>query len=233
MFHTKNRETIILILIMIIIIIIKTALQELHDKHPPPAPVARRALADLVAAVAANELPEPEGWEVTAEDVADAARTLEGSAGITGNDAATWRTMLTKYGIRSHALRKAIARLATMLGSQHVEWKKIEGLRVCKLIALGYKEEEGYKVRPLGIGEVLARLISQLALRKTRAELVDAIGPDNLVVGMAGGCEGAVKAAADLLKELSGARVESEGLHYDYNTMPAMLMLDASNVFNR
>ena len=88
-------------------------------------------------------MPEPEPWEVTAEDVEDAIRNLDGSAAVTGNDAATWRTLLSKYGAQSRALRTAVGKLTTLLGSRDVPWKKIEGLRVCRLIALGYRREGG------------------------------------------------------------------------------------------
>jgi len=212
----------------------QTAFEALLAKHPPPAPIERETLAELEENLVNGSLPSPEVWEVTASDVEDVCRTLDGSAGVSGTDAAMWRAMLTKYGVQSETLRMAIAKLTTMLGSRDVPWQKIEGLKVCRLIALGYKEEKGYKVRPIGIGEVLARLISQLAVRKTRQELVDNIGIDNLVVGVAGGCEGAGKAAAKILQELQAfthQRCTTQQSTPD--EIPAMLMLDASNAFNR
>ena len=61
---------------------------------------------------------------MTEEEVQEAVRDLDGSAGVSGNDAATWRSMLTKHGVYSQRLRSAIARLATTLGSENVAWRR-------------------------------------------------------------------------------------------------------------
>ena len=209
----------------------RMAFDDLRSKHPRPAPVAREALRELEQLLANGDVPEPEPWIVSDKDVDEAVKNLDGSAGVTGNDAASWRAMLTKHGLRSEELRKAIARLTTIMGAADVPWKKLEGLRVCRLVALGYENANGYKVRPLGIGEVLARLLSQLAVRKTRQELIDNIGIDNLVVGVPGGCEGAVKAASELLRSLQSAASDVQA-EIEPGKLPAMLLLDASNAFN-
>jgi len=102
----------------------RTAYEELLAKHPRPAPVARSTLCELEGLLATDSLPEGDPWNVTEEEVQEAVRDLDGSAGVSGNDAATWRSMLTKHGVYSQRLRSAIARLATTLGSENVAWRR-------------------------------------------------------------------------------------------------------------
>ena len=79
------------------------------------------------------------------------------------------------------------------------------------------------------------RLMSKLVINKTRYELIDNIGIDNLCVGVPGGCEGAINAAPttlNALQEQFRKDLEHSSTPANMQDVPVMLMLDASNAFN-
>jgi len=72
-------------------------------------------------------------------------------------------------------------------------------------------------VRPIGVGEVLHRIVSRTILSLVREDIQRAVGPLQLCVGHEAGCEAAVHALRTMFKDQ-----ESE----------AVLLVDASNAFN-
>ena len=60
----------------------------------------------------------------------------------------------------------------------------------CRLIAL----DKCPGVRPIGVGEVLRRIVSKTILSLVREDIQRAVGPLQLCVGHEAGCEAAVHA---------------------------------------
>ena len=75
-------------------------------------------------------------------------------------------------------------------------------------------------VRPVGIGDILRRLIAKCVLRVTVDQAAGACGTDNLCSGLKLGCEGGVHSMSALWDDLSK------------NELGGFLIGDADNGFN-
>ena len=86
-------------------------------------------------------------------------------------------------------------------------------MRAGRLIALGeMKADESFKVRPLGIQEIWARMETKMVILKTRAERVDRCGADQLCAGIRGGSEAGIYAIRSEWDQLtSDANNEEQG----------------------
>ena len=73
-------------------------------------------------------------------------------------------------------------------------------------------------VRPIGIGEVVRRIIGKAALKTTKQDLQNAVGSLQLCAGQNAGCEAAVHAMSSIFSE---------------DNTEAMIFVDAPNAFNR
>ena len=71
--------------------------------------------------------------------------------------------------------------------------------------------------RPIGIGEVLQRIIGKAILSVIKPEILSSAGNIQLCAGQAGGCEAAVHAMSDIFEE---------------EETNALLLVDADNAFN-
>ena len=73
-------------------------------------------------------------------------------------------------------------------------------------------------VRPIGIGEVVSRIIGKAIMKTTKHFLWNAVACIQLCAGHDAGCEAAVHAMAQI---------------FDDKETEAMIFVDASNAFNR
>ena len=101
---------------------------------------------------------------------------MDGVAGPSGLDAASWKKLCSCYISSSGDLCTAIASLARKLCSQYVDRKSISAFVACRLIA--FDKHPG--VRPIGIGETIRRIVYK------------AIAAVLLCAGQISGCEAAV-----------------------------------------
>ena len=90
----------------------------------------------------------------------------------------------------------------------------IEAYIACRLIPL---EKKPTGVRPIGIGEVLRRIIGKAIIAEIKPELAESAGGLQLCAGQKSGCEAAAHAMADIFSE---------------EETDAVLLVDASNAFN-
>ena len=72
-------------------------------------------------------------------------------------------------------------------------------------------------VRPIGIGEVLRRLIGKLITRASSSEIKESAGPLQTCAGHAAGTEAAIHSMAQVFND---------------NETEAVLLIDAKNAFN-
>ena len=72
-------------------------------------------------------------------------------------------------------------------------------------------------IRPIGIGEVVRRIIGKAIMRTVRYDLQDAVGSIQLCAGQEAGCEAAVHAMESIFAE---------------EDTEAMILVDATNAFN-
>ena len=129
-------------------------------------------------------------------------------------DAATWRRLLTskRHNKEAANLRAAIALLARKLCREKCE--HVEPLTACRLIP-AKKQPDG--IRPIGVGEVLRRIIGRCVMRVTKQDVMKAAGNLQLCAGQQAGAEAAIHAMQDI---------------YNDEECEAVLLVDASNAFN-
>ena len=142
-------------------------------------------------------------------------RTKE-SAGPSQQDSAAWRRMMGThtYGAHSEALCQAIANLVKNLCREKVQdADSLMGLMACRLIPL----DKNPGCRPIGVGEVLRRIIGKAVTSILRPDLQGAAGALQLCVGWEGGAEAGVHAIRQMFSE-----DETHGI----------IQVDAENAFN-
>ena len=144
-----------------------------------------------------------------------AAKRTRGSAGPSGIDADTWRRILgsKSFGKGSADVCDAIARMCRRLCTEYVDPSTISTLMACRLIPL----DKNPGVRPIGIGEVLRRIIGKAVSTFLKPDIIDAVGPLQLAAGQDGGCEATIHAMEKMFTDEN-----CEGI----------LLVDATNAYN-
>ena len=182
----------------------------LKDKHPQAEPLH----LDAVIPGQAPAPPHSVLFEsLTREVVRRAALHTQGAAGPSGVDADSWRRMCTSFGECSDELCDALAKCARRLAT-YVDPTSLEAYVAYRLIPLDKKPG----VRPIGIGEVMRRILGKAILRLTNQDIKEAAGSLQLCAGQENGIEAAIHAMHDVFQD-----EETEGI----------LLADASNAFNR
>ena len=145
--------------------------------------------------------------------VREAIKKTHGSAGPSGLDADGWRRILlsANFGTSGEDLRKAIADMTKRLCRDKTA-KHLEAFLACRLIPLN--KEPG--VRPIGIGEVLRRVIGKVVMKLLKKDVLKATGSLQLCAGQGAGSEAAIHSVYEVFN-----KEETEGV----------LMVDASNAF--
>ena len=186
-------------------------LDELKKKHPVGRPVSSEVL-----------LPPPvqdRAFHPVIFDVLDgsairsAALQTRGTAGPSGLDAHGWRRLCTSFQRASNDLCEGLASVARRLCTSFVDPAGISGLVAGRLIAL----DKNPGVRPIGVGEVVRRIISRVILSVVKLDILEAAGYSQLCAGQDAGNEAAVHAMRAI---------------YDDPSTEAVLLVDASNAFN-
>ena len=151
------------------------------------------------------------------------ALRTRGSSGPSGLDADGWRRILVSknFGSTGKNLRSAIATFARKISTVEVEvhvkdgrsYSNLEAYTACRLIPL----DKNPGVRPIGVGEVLRRIIGKAILSVIKQDIVSSAGNLQLCAGQPSGCEAAVHAVSDI---------------FDEESTDALLLVDADNAFN-
>ncbi len=149
----------------------------LEEKHPQGAP----ATADSV-------LNEPETMDslpfhpvvldrIIGCQIRNAALRTECSAGPYGPygiDAAGWRRLCTSFHAAADSLCNAVAAVARRLCTTYVDDPApLSALIACRLIPL----DKGPGVRPIGVCEIIRRIIGKAIMHVVRRHVRTAVGP--------------------------------------------------------
>ena len=128
---------------------------------------------------------------ITESTIANGALRTRGSSGPSGLDADGWRRILVlkNFAAVSHSLRNALVNIAQKISTTEIEvidsngriHTNLEAYTVCRPIPI----DKSPGVGPIGVGEVLPRLLGKLH--------------------STGGCEAAVHAMSDIFQETTDA----------------------------
>ena len=174
-----------------------------------------------------NQRPFPTEWyvekvlpcyfdSIDEQTVLKAALNTKGSVGPSGMDADLYRRILCskKISAAGKALREQIALLSKNLATKLYHPCLIAAYIASRLIPLDKKTG----IRPIGIGEVIRRIIGKTISHHSIDEIKEAAGPLQTCAGHGAGAEAAIHAMRQIF--------ENEGTD-------AVLLIDASNAFNR
>ncbi|CAM9989991.1 unnamed protein product, partial [Heterosigma akashiwo] len=139
-------------------------------------------------------LPVKEDIVISANVIERVARAASGSAGVSGADSECWKSLLVSHGKASERLREAVVDLATKMSNEVMEWSAISALLARRGLMLDKKPG----LRPIGVGEVLQRILAKSVAWVTKGDVTQESGVDNLAGGLKSGIEGGVHAMKEL-----------------------------------
>ena len=186
-------------------------LQVLKGKHPSPGEVNRQ----LIESPSENVLPfHPSIFDNLDDDaIKRAATETKGSPGPSGLDANQWRKMLTGMEQSFVNLRKTCAKIARRIATETIAPSHLRPYNACRLIPLDKKPG----VRPIGVGEVLRRIIGRRIARCVSADLKHLGSNIQLCLGQKCDFEHAIHTLTE---------------EFDADESYSILLIDASNAFN-
>ncbi len=189
-----------------------TVMAELDRLHP----TASAAEAGSILQGPANKVESVIFENIDGDLIRQCAKRTEGSAGPSGLDSDGWKRILCskQFGSKPEELCDSIAELARKLCSTSINPKLIKSFTACRLVPLSKPVNS---VRPVGIGEVLRRIIGKAIMQVLNPELVNATAPLQVCSGLPGGVEAAVHALRRV---------------YEDDDTEAIIMVDAENAFN-
>ena len=114
----------------------------------------------------------------------------------------------------STSLCDALATMTRKLCTEHIDPHTIEPLVACRLIPLDKGEGA---VRPIGVGEVLRRIMAKCVMKILKQDVTDASGSLQVCAGLKCGSEAAIHAMRKM---------------FEADDNDAILLIDASNAFN-
>lgn len=186
---------------------------QLKQKHPNPQPAK---LGSILFGPIDDEIPESVYSEINGDMVRQAALRTKGSGGPSGVDANGFRRMLACKSFKQSSSRlcEAIATMTKTLCTQYIDPTTIEPLMASRLIPLDKGEGA---VRPIGVGEVIRRIIGKCVMNVAKKDVIEVSGSLQLCAGQKSGSEAAVHAMHTI---------------FEADDTDAVLLIDASNAFN-
>ena len=188
-------------------------LKELKSKHP-------EAKKSSVESLFHGPLPKKPVEEVVfeaidAQAIFNAAKKVNGAAGPSGGDSDLWRRILCskQFKKKPSDLCGALADMAKKLNGKIIEPNYLRAFIAGRLIPLDKKPG----VRPIAIGEVSRRIISNATVTLVKPDLVEATAPLQTCAGLSGGIEASIHAMRRI---------------YEDPATEGVLLIDASNAFN-
>ena len=94
------------------------------------------------------------------------------------------------FGGNSNELCAAVAALAKRIATTYVDPVSLVAYTACKLIPLN----KNPGVRPIGVSEVLRRIVGKAISKIAKLDLLESMGPLQLCAGQNAGCEAACHA---------------------------------------
>ena len=188
-------------------------LSQLKAKHPKAQPLNDDCL--LEGPLLPLDIIQ---FECLDEDsIYKAAKELDGSGGPSGVNADGIRRILCSksFGKLSSTLCYKVAQVARRLCTEDVDPCFLTAFTSCRLIPLS--KDSGAGIRPIGIGEVIRRIIGKAIMRLTKPEVLEGAGSLQVCSGQDSGSEAAIHAVARI---------------FDDPQTECVMLVDATNAFN-
>ena len=136
--------------------------------------------------------------------ISKAAMKTFGASGPSGLDAIGWRHILfsRNYGDARKGLRSSLAMMARTLATEKVNVQpdqptSLKAFLSCRLIPL----DKNPGTRPIGIGEVLRRIVGKAIIFTIKPQILESAGDLQLCGGQPAGCEAAMHAMSEIFAE--------------------------------
>ena len=189
----------------------KEVIDLLQEKHPPPAAIQ----PDTLINGPLDEVNHAHFANIDEQTIMKAAMRTKGSAGPSQFDADQFRRVLCSNHFKTEGkdLREGISTFAKKIATIPVDPVCLEAYVACRLIALN----KNPGVRPIGVGEVLRRIVGKAIAWTLQDEIQISAGPLQVSSGLKGGAEAAIHAMHDI---------------FNADKSDAVILVDASNAFN-
>ena len=188
--------------------------RQLREKHPD----AQRAKLGSLLFGPVEDITDSVYQGINGELVREAALRTKGSGGPSGVDANGFKGILACKSFKrtSITLCESIATLTKRLCTEFGDPLTIEPIVACRLIPL---DKGNGDVRPIGVGEVIRRIIGKCvtSYRVAKQDVINVSGAMLVCAGQKSGGEAAIHAMLDI---------------FEADETDAALLVDASNAFN-
>ena len=187
-------------------------MRQLKEKHPNP----QEACLGSLLFGPMEDIPDLIYQQVNGEMARNAALRTKGSGGPSGVDSNGFRRILGSKSFKKSGIElcEAIATMTRRLCTEYIDPVGVEAILANRLIPLDKGEGA---VRPIGVGEVIRRVMGKCVMQATKPDVIDASGSLQMCAGHKSGSEAAIHAMRNI---------------FDADTTDAVLLVDASNAFN-
>jgi hypothetical protein len=192
-------------------------IDKLKTMHPEPETILPHALISGPVA----EVSTAHFYDITEQQILKAASHTKGAGGPSLMDAKQWRRIICSGHFKSESkdLRVQLALFARKIATEVIDPATLDAYTACRLIPLDKSPGSAdLQIRPIGVGEVLRRIIGKAISWSLRDDIQKAAGPLQVSSGLKGGAEAAIHSMKKIFD--------------DVNT-DAVILVDAANAFNR
>ena len=192
-------------------------INKLRSLHPDAAEIQPNSLyegpLELVSSAHFNNITE--------QTILKAATHTQGSGGPSLFDAKQWKRMICSNQFKTEAkdLREELATFAKKIATETLDPNILEAYCANRLIPLDKAPgEEELQIRPIGVSEVMRRIVGKAIAWNLGMDIQIAAGPLQVSTGLKGGAEAAIHSMREIFNE--------EGCD-------GVILVDAENAFNR
>ena len=184
---------------------------DLTAKHPPAAPLFAEAL--MTGTMPPDVHPSLFAC-INGSLIKKCCLRTKGGAGVSQQEDSFWHKATTGFKEVSTSLCNALAAVTRRLATEYVDPTSVSALLANRGIAV----DKCPGLRPIGVGEIVRRIIGKVIMTVTSVDVQQAVGCLQLCGGQAAGVEAAVHAMREF---------------FENDDTDAFLLIDADNAFNR
>ena len=166
-------------------------------------------------------LPPSAFNSITEDEILRAVKQVNGSGGPSQMDAKQWRRVLVSKHFKKEGkdLCEELATFARKIATEIVDPKTLESYTASRLLSLNKSPgQEEIQIRPIGVGEVLRRIVGKTISWALNEEIQEAGGALQVSTGLKGGAEAAIHGMKNI---------------FELECTEAVILVDAENAFNK